>query len=99
MNPFMGDSVTWDAAEMKRDSLLSSDMGEGLNDTDSEDEWLDSDGETWLENCDYDPAQQNNYSPNPVGDISYQTLVNRSPDCGAYVGTYEATIEDFQQDI
>jgi len=39
----------------------------------------------------------NNYVANPQGDISYQTLVNRDPDCASYAGKYFATITDAQQ--
>ena len=42
---------------------------------------------------------QNNLSKNPQGDISYITLTNRDPDCGAYVGTYQAHIYDSQQQV
>ena len=40
---------------------------------------------------------ENNLSKNPLGDISYALLINRSPDCGDYVGNYQATIFDKQQ--
>jgi len=39
----------------------------------------------------------NNLSANQQGDISYLTLTNRNPDCGAYVGRYHADIVDVQQ--
>jgi len=36
---------------------------------------------------------------NPEGDISYLKLVNRDPDCAAYVGNYHASIFDSQQSV
>jgi len=40
---------------------------------------------------------ENNLTTNSLGDISYTKLVNRNPDCAAYVGSYSATIHDSQQ--
>ncbi|WP_299494734.1 YHYH protein [uncultured Shewanella sp.] len=39
----------------------------------------------------------NNLTPNPQGDITDSTLINRNPDCAAYVGNYWARIHDVQQ--
>jgi len=39
----------------------------------------------------------NNTTANPQGDITNTKLVNRSPQCSDYVGTYSATIHDHQQ--
>jgi len=41
----------------------------------------------------------NNLTKNPQGDISYAKLTNRDPDCAAYIGSYQATIYDAQQQI
>jgi len=41
----------------------------------------------------------NNLTNNQQGDISYLTLTNRNPDCGAYVGQYHADIIDVQQQL
>ncbi|MCW8877185.1 MAG: YHYH protein [Kangiellaceae bacterium] len=41
----------------------------------------------------------NIFTSNPQGDISYQTLSNRDPDCASYAGNYTATIIDQQQSV
>ena len=40
---------------------------------------------------------ENNNSVNPQGDITNLKLVNRNPDCAAYIGSYSAVINDLQQ--
>ena len=49
------------------------------------------------DNSSDDSIPQNELTPNPQGNISYLTLRNRDPDCGAYTGSYHATILDHQQ--
>lgn len=39
----------------------------------------------------------NNLNANPEGNISYQKLQNRNPDCTAYLGQYQAEVYDLQQ--
>ena len=41
----------------------------------------------------------NNTQRNSTGDISYQKLTNRHPDCAEYVGNYWAQIVDVQQGL
>ena len=105
--PFTGESNTQDG-ESNGSSSNGKDNGDDVGSSGSGDNGVhvhpdgtnhgDPANEDWSENCEYDPTKQNNYGRNPVGDISYAKLVNRNPDCSAYKGVYQATINDHQED-
>jgi len=76
--------------------LAACGSGSSSNSNEPEPEIQPDDGEQPSE-----PASlpDNNLTLNPQGDITHTKLSNRNPDCGVYVGQYNATILDAQQSV